>query len=87
MPQNPQNSINGQNPENPEFPEDFDDFEEESAPAGQDAVDDDERVVAEHLGDDLEQLRERRSLGADVADDADAAEQVRVVELDEDEYR
>ncbi|WP_405018239.1 hypothetical protein OHV05_15770 [Kitasatospora sp. NBC_00070] len=75
-----------QNPENPEFPEDFDDFEEESAPVAQEVVDG-ERAVAEHLGDDYEQLRERRSLGADAADDADAAEQVRVVELDEDEYR
>ncbi|GAA1147314.1 hypothetical protein F4556_003872 [Kitasatospora gansuensis] len=75
-----------QNPENPEFPEDFDDFEEEAAPVAQEAMDD-ERVVAEHLGDDYEQLRERRSLGAEKADDADAAEQVRVVELDEDEYR
>ncbi|MER5862154.1 hypothetical protein [Kitasatospora sp. NPDC002040] len=75
-----------QNPENPEFPEDFDDFEEESAPVAQAAAAD-ERAVAEHPGDDYEQLRERRSLGADTADDADAAEQARVVELDEDEYR
>ncbi|KQV18796.1 MULTISPECIES: hypothetical protein [unclassified Kitasatospora] len=75
-----------QNPENPEFPEDFDDFEEEAVPVVQEAVDS-EREVDEHLGDDYEQLRERRSLGADAADDADASEQVRVVELDEDEYR
>lgn len=75
-----------QNPENPEFPEDFDDFEEESVPVVQESVDE-EREVDEHLGDDYEKLRERRSLGTDVADDADASEQARVVELDEDEYR
>ncbi|MDH6124548.1 hypothetical protein [Kitasatospora sp. GP82] len=74
-----------QNPENPEFPEDFDDFDEES-PVVMEA-DDEERDVDGHPGDDYEKLRERRSLGSDEADDADAAEQNRVVDLNEDEYR
>ncbi|MFI5533591.1 hypothetical protein ACIA8O_34155 [Kitasatospora sp. NPDC051853] len=75
-----------ENPENPEFPEDYDDFEAEAAPVVQEAVDA-ERDVADHLGDDYEQLRERRALGHEDADDADAAEQSRVVDLDEEEYR
>ncbi|MFJ1704450.1 hypothetical protein [Kitasatospora sp. NPDC088346] len=71
-----------QNPESPEFPEDFD----EESPVVVEA-DDEEREVADHLGDDLELLSERRALGAGDSDDGDAVEQVREVDLDEDEYR
>ncbi|MGK4581595.1 hypothetical protein [Kitasatospora sp. HPMI-4] len=74
-----------QNPENPEFPEDFDDFADESPLVLE--TEDEERNVDGHPGDDFEQLSERRSLGSDDANDADAVEQARVVELDEDEYR
>ncbi|MFJ9946701.1 hypothetical protein [Kitasatospora sp. NPDC091207] len=39
-------------------------------------------------GDEYDELAERRALGADPATEvADVAEQSRVVELDEDEYR
>ncbi|MBV6697022.1 hypothetical protein [Kitasatospora aureofaciens] len=39
-------------------------------------------------GDEYDEVAERRALGADPATDvADAAEQSRVVQLDEDEYR
>ncbi|MEV7776909.1 hypothetical protein [Kitasatospora sp. NPDC088351] len=39
-------------------------------------------------GDEYDELVERRALGADPATEvADAAEQSRIVELDEDEYR
>ncbi|WP_406202003.1 hypothetical protein OH807_23035 [Kitasatospora sp. NBC_01560] len=39
-------------------------------------------------GDDYDELAERRALGADPATEvADVAEQTRVVQLDEDEYR
>ncbi|MDH6578963.1 hypothetical protein [Kitasatospora sp. MAP5-34] len=74
-----------QNPENPEFPEDFDDFAEESPVVAE--ASDEERELGDRQTDGYEQLRERRSLGTAVMDEADAAEQVRVVELDEDEYR
>lgn len=74
-----------QNPENPEFPEDFDDFADE-APVVLESVDE-EREVGDRPGDGYEQLRERRSLGSHDVDDADAAEQIRMVQLDEDEYR
>jgi len=75
-----------QNPENPEFPEDFDDFAEEESPVVVETEDED-REIENHPGDDYEQLRQRRALGSDDSNDADAAEQTRVVELDEDEYR
>ncbi len=74
-----------QNPENPEFPEDYDDFADESPMVAEAA--DEEREIGDHRSDGYEQLRERRSLGAAAVDEGDAAEQTRVVELDEDEYR
>ncbi|GAA2138719.1 hypothetical protein GCM10009760_20270 [Kitasatospora kazusensis] len=75
-----------QNPENPEFPEDYDDFAEESPATAETA--DEERELGDRPADGYEQLRERRSLGSAAAvNEADAAEQIRVVDLDEDEYR
>ncbi|MER6301372.1 hypothetical protein ABT247_17645 [Kitasatospora sp. NPDC001539] len=42
----------------------------------------------EPTGDEYDEVAERRALGADPATDvADAAEQSRVVQLDEDDYR
>ncbi|MFD8707569.1 hypothetical protein ACFV1W_34135 [Kitasatospora sp. NPDC059648] len=42
----------------------------------------------EATGDEYDEVAERRALGADPATDvADAAEQSRIVQLDEDDYR
>ncbi|MEV7597978.1 hypothetical protein AB0O91_11425 [Kitasatospora sp. NPDC089797] len=48
----------------------------------------DEPAGDEPAGDEYDEVAERRALGADPATDlADAAEQSRVVQLDEDDYR
>ncbi|WP_371480789.1 hypothetical protein [Kitasatospora sp. NBC_00315] len=62
----------------PQNPEDYQDT----------VVEADEPAADDPEGDELDELAERRALGADPATDlADATEQTRVVELDEDEYR
>ncbi|GGV03537.1 hypothetical protein GCM10010495_13760 [Kitasatospora herbaricolor] len=63
----------------PQNPEDY--VDEVAAEVDEPAEDDPE-------ADEYDELVERRALGADPATDvADAAEQARVVMLDEDEYR
>lgn len=78
-----------EDPENPELPEppDFPEQVEEETPVLLEDYDE-QRPLDEHPGDDLEELRERRELGAaEEANEADATEQIRSVPLDEDDYR
>ncbi|MFB6888359.1 hypothetical protein ACFCX4_03465 [Kitasatospora sp. NPDC056327] len=66
------------------MPQNHEDYLDEVAGA----VEPDEGTGETVTEDEYDELAERRALGADPATDvADAAEQSRIVQLDEDEYR
>ncbi|MFJ8437885.1 hypothetical protein [Kitasatospora griseola] len=70
------------NAENPEYPEDDD----ESTPTVLEGVEE-EREAVEPEVDDLEVLRRQRELGAAPADEGDAVEQIREVEVGDEDHR